>query len=321
MLRVLFRAGYRPDLVIGTSIGALVADDPSEAVTDRLVRLWTSPEAAEVYGDSIARQVRRFAARTHLHSPLPLRRLLVRELGDAATFADLKVPFRCCAASTSGPPSTGSPRGPWSTPCSRPRPCRGCCRPPRSAGSTSSTAVRQLDPGGRGGAARRPGGLRAAGRADRAAADRAPTGRGRRRRWRSRSPGGTGSPASLRRCRGDQPSQVHRLRGLYPAQRHQAQLPGPDDLIDQLGQVLRLGVQEQPQAVPHGPRLTRVRPALTAVPARSRAGTAVRVLRPAGSPPRRGSGQDSTSSSSGGPGSSAGRGPGGAAGPPAGTYR
>jgi NTE family protein len=103
MLRALFRAGYRPDLVLGTSIGAvngvLVAADPTEAVTDRLVRLWTSPEAAEVYGDSIARQVRRFAARTHLHSPEPLRRLLGRELGEVTTFADLAVPFRCCAAS------------------------------------------------------------------------------------------------------------------------------------------------------------------------------------------------------------------------------
>jgi NTE family protein len=103
MLRALFRAGFRPDLVVGTSIGAvngaLVAADPSEAVTDRLVRLWSSPEAAAVYGDSIARQVRRFAARTHLHSPQPLRRLLAGELGEDATFADLKVPFRCCAAS------------------------------------------------------------------------------------------------------------------------------------------------------------------------------------------------------------------------------
>lgn len=103
MLRALFRAGYRPDVVVGTSIGAvngaLVASDPSEAVTDRLVRLWTSPEAATVYGDSIGRQLRRFAARTHLHSPMPLRRLLESELGDGATFADLKVPFRCCAAS------------------------------------------------------------------------------------------------------------------------------------------------------------------------------------------------------------------------------
>jgi NTE family protein len=43
--------------------------------------------------------MRRFAARTHLHSPLPLRRLLEGELGENSTFADLKVPFRCCAAS------------------------------------------------------------------------------------------------------------------------------------------------------------------------------------------------------------------------------
>ncbi|GLY23033.1 patatin-like phospholipase family protein [Micromonospora sp. NBRC 101691] len=103
MLRALFRAGIRPDLVLGTSIGAvngaLVAADPTETVTDRLVRLWASPEASEVYGDSVARQLRRFAARTHLHSPRPLRRLLEAELGAETTFGELKVPFRCCAAS------------------------------------------------------------------------------------------------------------------------------------------------------------------------------------------------------------------------------
>lgn len=103
MLRALFRTGIRPDLLLGTSIGAvngaLVAADPTEEVIDRLVRLWASPEASEIYGDSLARQLRRFAARTHLHSPRPLRRLLERELGEETTFADLKLPFRCCAAS------------------------------------------------------------------------------------------------------------------------------------------------------------------------------------------------------------------------------
>ena len=102
MLRALFRARIRPDLVLGTSIGAvngaLVAADPTEAVTDRLVRLWASPEASEVYGDSVARQLRRFAARTHLHSPRPLYRLLESALGEDTTFADLAVPFRSCAA-------------------------------------------------------------------------------------------------------------------------------------------------------------------------------------------------------------------------------
>jgi NTE family protein len=103
MLRALFRAGITPDLVVGTSIGAvngaLVAADPTEAVTGRLVRLWSSPEASDVYGESMARQVRRFVARTHLHSPGPLRRLLERAVGEQTTFADLAVPFQCCAAS------------------------------------------------------------------------------------------------------------------------------------------------------------------------------------------------------------------------------
>lgn len=103
MLRALFRANFKPDLVIGTSIGAvngaLVAAEPAEAVTDRLVRLWASPEAREVYGDSLPRQLRRFAARTHLHSPTPLRQVLERELGRNTAFEDLKIPFRCCAAS------------------------------------------------------------------------------------------------------------------------------------------------------------------------------------------------------------------------------
>lgn len=103
MLRALFRAGFRPDLVVGSSIGAvngaLVAADPTEAVTDRLVRLWASPEISEVYGDSVARQLRRFAARTHLYSPRALRRVLERDLGEETSFAQLRVPFQCCAAS------------------------------------------------------------------------------------------------------------------------------------------------------------------------------------------------------------------------------
>src|SRR4051812_49869465 len=85
MLRALFRAGFRPDVVVGTSIGAvngaLVAADPGESVTDRLVRLWTSPEAAAVYGDSIGRQMRRVAGPTPPPFPLPLRPPLAGGMG------------------------------------------------------------------------------------------------------------------------------------------------------------------------------------------------------------------------------------------------
>ncbi|GAA3256018.1 patatin-like phospholipase family protein [Dactylosporangium siamense] len=103
MARALLHAGIRPDLVVGTSIGAFngaaVAASPDERVADRLTELWVSPEARTVYGDSLPRQLGRFARRTHLHSPAPLRRLLTRELGADTTFDDLPVPFQCCAAS------------------------------------------------------------------------------------------------------------------------------------------------------------------------------------------------------------------------------
>ena len=104
MLRALFEAGVKPDLVVGTSIGALngalVAAHPEPDVVDRLMGLWESAAAGrEVYGDRAVRQVSR-AVRTgtHLYSSAPLRRRLADELGDL-TFEELPVPFQCCAAS------------------------------------------------------------------------------------------------------------------------------------------------------------------------------------------------------------------------------
>jgi NTE family protein len=103
MLRALLRYGIAPDLIVGTSVGAIngvfVAADPREAVTDRLAALWSSVQARQVYGDSRTRQLVRVASgRPHLHSPRPLRDMLARELGAEASFADLPVRFQCCAA-------------------------------------------------------------------------------------------------------------------------------------------------------------------------------------------------------------------------------
>jgi NTE family protein len=104
MLRALLEAGVRPDLILGTSVGALngalVAADPGPGVIERLVGLWQSAVTTrDVYGDGAVRQVRR-AVRTgtHLHSSEPLRERLAQELGDLS-FAELAVPFQCCAAS------------------------------------------------------------------------------------------------------------------------------------------------------------------------------------------------------------------------------
>ncbi|WP_079570015.1 patatin-like phospholipase family protein [Krasilnikoviella flava] len=104
MLQALFEAGVAPDLVVGTSIGAIngaaVAAEPSTAVVDRLAAAWASPTANEVYGEPWYRQLTRLArSRTHLYDPAALRRLIAGTLGEHASFEDLAVPLVVAAAS------------------------------------------------------------------------------------------------------------------------------------------------------------------------------------------------------------------------------
>ncbi|WP_344245099.1 patatin-like phospholipase family protein [Isoptericola hypogeus] len=104
MLQALFEAGVHPDLVVGTSIGAIngaaVAAEPGVAVVDTLARAWSSPTANEVYGEAWYRQLGRLArSRTHLYDPAALRRLIAGTLGEHSTFEDLQVPLVVVAAS------------------------------------------------------------------------------------------------------------------------------------------------------------------------------------------------------------------------------
>jgi NTE family protein len=101
MLRALFEAGVRPDLVVGTSVGALngalVAADPTPAAIDRLTGLWTSLSQSEVFSGGLIGRARTLARNgTHLHPSAPLRRLLAETLPER--FEDLQVPFQCVAA-------------------------------------------------------------------------------------------------------------------------------------------------------------------------------------------------------------------------------
>lgn len=104
MIRALFEREVRPDVILGTSVGALnglvVATDPTLGAVGRLTDLWRSvAQSNEVYGDRAWRQVSRVVRTgTHLHSAGPLRSRLEREFGDLG-FADLQVEFQCCAAS------------------------------------------------------------------------------------------------------------------------------------------------------------------------------------------------------------------------------
>ncbi len=105
MLRALFERGVSPDLVLGTSVGALngamVARQPDASVIDKLTELWRSAgtAGADVYGDKPLRTVRRAVATgTHLWSAKPLKQSLYDEFGDL-TFEELPVRFQVCAAS------------------------------------------------------------------------------------------------------------------------------------------------------------------------------------------------------------------------------
>ncbi len=104
MLQALVEAGIRPDVIVGTSIGAIngaaFAADPTPAVIERLTDAWASPAASAVYGDSWARQLQRLAtSRIHLNDPEPLRELIAAMVGDDARFEDLEIPLAVCAAS------------------------------------------------------------------------------------------------------------------------------------------------------------------------------------------------------------------------------
>jgi NTE family protein len=101
MLAALADAGIRPDLVLGTSIGAIngvfVAADPDGAAK-RLESVWRSEVVRTAFRSSLFGRLGTLArSGTHLRSNLPLDRLLVEHL-PVRDFEDLAVPFQCVAA-------------------------------------------------------------------------------------------------------------------------------------------------------------------------------------------------------------------------------
>ena len=103
MLRALLEAGIVPDLVVGTSVGAVngavVAAEPTGVAVDRLAALWRDLDSSGLFAGSLLGQLRTLArTRTSLHSEEPLRALLDEHL-PVRTFGELVVPFQCVAAS------------------------------------------------------------------------------------------------------------------------------------------------------------------------------------------------------------------------------
>jgi NTE family protein len=103
MLQALLESGARPDLVVGTSVGAVngaaVAADPTPDAIGVLREMWLGLSSSGLYAGGALRRVGHLArTRTHAHPNEPLRALLERQL-DQALIEDLPVRFQCVAAS------------------------------------------------------------------------------------------------------------------------------------------------------------------------------------------------------------------------------
>jgi NTE family protein len=103
MLRALLERAIVPDLVLGTSVGAIngaaVAADPTLAGVERLAALWSTMGRGDVFGETLLRRMTTLArTRTHLHAGDALRARLTEALG-VERIEELAVAFQCVAAS------------------------------------------------------------------------------------------------------------------------------------------------------------------------------------------------------------------------------
>jgi NTE family protein len=102
MLRALIERDIKPDLVVGTSVGAMngasIAADPTLATVDRLESAWSTLDKEPVFAGGLFAGAARLArSRTHVQPIEPLRELIERML-PARRFDDLQVRFECVAA-------------------------------------------------------------------------------------------------------------------------------------------------------------------------------------------------------------------------------
>jgi NTE family protein len=101
MLRALAEHSVQPDLVLGTSVGALngafFAHDPTPAGVDRLIEMWSETQGFP--GGSLLRRISTLArSGTHLQSLDEVRERLLAIL-PVQSLEQLATPFQCVAAS------------------------------------------------------------------------------------------------------------------------------------------------------------------------------------------------------------------------------
>ncbi|OBJ37634.1 patatin-like phospholipase family protein [Mycobacterium colombiense] len=103
MARALLEAGVQPELVCGTSVGAIngaaIAADPTPEGAQRLLEMWEALGRTDMFDGSLVGRIAGLVSRrTALHGNGALRRTLQDHL-PSGTFEDLAVPFECVAAS------------------------------------------------------------------------------------------------------------------------------------------------------------------------------------------------------------------------------
>jgi NTE family protein len=101
MLRALLERGHRPDVVIGTSVGALngskIATSPTLESVDRLEHVWLSLKGETVFpGNAVRRAWNVLRRGDHLIANEGLR-AVIADSQPAETFEELEVPLRVVA--------------------------------------------------------------------------------------------------------------------------------------------------------------------------------------------------------------------------------
>jgi NTE family protein len=103
MIRALDDAGIKPDLILGTSIGAfngaVIADYPGREGVERLTGFWEEVTGADLFQTRFLDRALRLATlKPALHETSELRRLLEHAIHPETQIEDLHVPFQCVAA-------------------------------------------------------------------------------------------------------------------------------------------------------------------------------------------------------------------------------
>ena len=104
MIRALTESSIEPDLILGTSIGALngavMADYPGFEGVEKLVSFWKRAASTDLFESGLLARAKRVASlKAAIHETYEMRRIIEEAIHPETMFEDLPIPFQCVAAS------------------------------------------------------------------------------------------------------------------------------------------------------------------------------------------------------------------------------